>query len=858
MQPATETPRRNTFCSFTILNRRGILVVPDARKDFRFAQNTSVVGPPYIRFYAGTALLAPEGVHLGTLCVIDTQVREDGSSNGKPAFSAKDEEILQNLGKMVVAALVERRRRLQAEAAQEKDRLLHAARLVACTVHDLRTPIESLQASLFLLECTKNRLQGTDDSHNRELLHTATLCSDQLIRVYRELTAASIDHKLINKRTMCRDRVTGAAAILSSLSSVKQRPDVDPAKMNPYCADTSLQTTKLRDIAQRSLMVTYPFPRQVPVFVTFADDVPDVIQCSDLKLLRIILEVISRTLKRTKTGYVHLRVYLQVRQGSMADLAGEKQRCLRHIVYECTHTRSNNKFQLESSAVGNQDEISSDFRYSSTAWLIESLGGEYGFKKQQWEDPDESNMTSTGSLSVFWFSIPLFEPVMYDNGIQSPNFASRSPADSVNRSLETNIVTGIPAHNIPATENNRPKRSRLSIVNERDTKSNFNMHIWDDYLNRTRGDKLSKDLDSFTENIVKRSKKNCPSDFLSMSSTVEMKSTEKSNNRVLRVLVIEDSLVIRKAIASALKKLGFEAKQAVNGLEGLHHLMETMYDFVLCDFLMPVMDGLDCAQQYRAWERENRVGFRQVIIGISAHANLSDQGAGEKAGMDDFRAKPITITMLREIVELGVVKDATRALNQIESQHLCQSNSVNGTGHVVRNVLANDVIMQDRDARATNSNSISLSKRPVDWPSGKRSCLFVSQTANDNALNLRNAVGDEWDTVVTGDYNEAIAYLKMRNWTVVFLDDLIAGESGFLGVTEFRAWEQQNRGYKQEILLCIEGDIPAPNDTRSIVQLPIGIDGVLRRPLKQNHVEYVLKRCLKSYSSTSNETRHIS
>jgi PAS domain S-box-containing protein len=74
---ADELPLDVSICAHAIL-QPGIFIVPDTTDDPRFACNPLVTGEPGLRFYAGALLETPEGLPLGTVCVLDTKPRPEG------------------------------------------------------------------------------------------------------------------------------------------------------------------------------------------------------------------------------------------------------------------------------------------------------------------------------------------------------------------------------------------------------------------------------------------------------------------------------------------------------------------------------------------------------------------------------------------------------------------------------------------------------------------------------------------------------------------------------------------------------------------------------------------------------------
>jgi CheY-like chemotaxis protein len=113
----------------------------------------------------------------------------------------------------------------------------------------------------------------------------------------------------------------------------------------------------------------------------------------------------------------------------------------------------------------------------------------------------------------------------------------------------------------------------------------------------------------------------------------------------LRILLAEDNVVNQKVALSILRKLGYDADVAADGLEVLDALRRQPYDLILMDIQMPEMDGLETTRQIR------RTLVQQPrIVAMTANAMQGDRAQCLAAGMDDYISKPMRAQDLQAVL----------------------------------------------------------------------------------------------------------------------------------------------------------------------------------------------------------------
>jgi signal transduction histidine kinase len=109
-----------------------------------------------------------------------------------------------------------------------------------------------------------------------------------------------------------------------------------------------------------------------------------------------------------------------------------------------------------------------------------------------------------------------------------------------------------------------------------------------------------------------------------------------------RILVVDDTEENRILLVKLLEPIGFEVREATNGLEGLQMWERWQPDLIWMDTRMPVLGGLEATQQIRKIEKGGLKNAPTVIIALTASAFEERRSEILSAGSNDFVRKPFT------------------------------------------------------------------------------------------------------------------------------------------------------------------------------------------------------------------------
>jgi two-component system copper resistance phosphate regulon response regulator CusR len=124
----------------------------------------------------------------------------------------------------------------------------------------------------------------------------------------------------------------------------------------------------------------------------------------------------------------------------------------------------------------------------------------------------------------------------------------------------------------------------------------------------------------------------------------------------MRALIIEDETKTASYLRKGLTESGFVVDTAPDGEDGLHQALESVYDVIVCDVMLPRMDGWAIVSRLR--ER----GVATPILLLTARDAVPDRVRGLELGADDYLVKPFAFSELLARIRTLLRRGASRPL----------------------------------------------------------------------------------------------------------------------------------------------------------------------------------------------------
>lgn len=120
---------------------------------------------------------------------------------------------------------------------------------------------------------------------------------------------------------------------------------------------------------------------------------------------------------------------------------------------------------------------------------------------------------------------------------------------------------------------------------------------------------------------------------------------------MLKILIIDDELTLRETVAEFCALVGYEVVQAVDGFDGLEKIQLESPDLILCDVMMPNMDGLIFIKKHFF---SNHAHIPVVLM--TAKIEHEDELNSFKLGVKACIKKPFNFSDLHQIILNNVIK----------------------------------------------------------------------------------------------------------------------------------------------------------------------------------------------------------
>jgi len=121
---------------------------------------------------------------------------------------------------------------------------------------------------------------------------------------------------------------------------------------------------------------------------------------------------------------------------------------------------------------------------------------------------------------------------------------------------------------------------------------------------------------------------------------------------MIKILVIEDHDTVSQTVKRLFERAGYEVIAAKSGNEGVNLALEALPDIIVCDIMMPGMNGYEVLKQLSSTSETSSIPF----IFLTARADMADLRVGMELGADDYLVKPFKANDLLNAVRTRLGK----------------------------------------------------------------------------------------------------------------------------------------------------------------------------------------------------------
>lgn len=513
-----------------------------------------------------------------------------------------------------------------------------ASRYLASTLHEIRTPIQTIIGTVELLQDTSM------DDEQREYIRQIQFSADVLLDLANNI-----------------------------LDFTKIRSDQFKLESVPFnIVELTEQVVDLISIEA--------FNRGLEIITDIDFSIPSIICGDPVRIQQIILNLLKNAVKFTNHGYIHL----------------ELKKAGQNILFTIKDTGIGIKKEQKEKIFTNyyQGDISTYRRFGGTGLglsisknLVHLMNGRIGVKPNK----DEG--------SIFWFTLPIVKNPGFENFEQKETFQAQKNSKILiiddNQKAANSLIKILNAAGIFDIESTtQPQNTIQLILDAESQKKPFNLVFIDMIMPAMDGWHLASEIHN------EKKIKNTPELYLivpegQMKGEAKMKMlnwfegylykplkrkkvfellkerTDKKTNNIVelelanddmimtlepvddssvaknkRVLVAEDHPVNSKLIETFLRNFGADVFLAEDGQQAVEQIKQNPnIELIFMDIQMPVKNGVEATVELR------KSGYKGIIIACTANNDSNDFETYKKSGINDILVKPFKSSTIRTILE---------------------------------------------------------------------------------------------------------------------------------------------------------------------------------------------------------------